>query len=186
MSAIICGVDASITGTAVALGDGGPDFTCQRFPGGESEGGEVCNRFHRYQRIIANILYPIEQAKPFAIFLENYSFGSGTAFTIEFGGLLRWHLMDMTPRLYEVAPATLKKFVAGPGNAKKEHMLLNVYKQWGQSFPTNDHADAFGLYRLGLCACGMAPASNTQQREAVTKVVGSDLLLDAIASSRSA
>lgn len=182
---IICGIDASITGTAVALGDGTDDnLKVQRFPGGESDGGDVCNRFKRYERIIGNVLKPIEESKPFAIFLENYAFGVGTSYTIEFGALLRWHLMDMTQRFYEVAPATLKKFVAGAGNAKKEQMLLQVYKHWGQSFPTNDHADAFGLYRLGLCAAGMADPKNAAQREAVTKVIGRDLLLDAIGSSR--
>ena len=43
-------------------------------------------------------------------------------------------------------------------------------------FETNDHADAFGLYRLGLCACGLAPMANQAQREAVEKVVGKELL----------
>lgn len=48
-----------------------------------------------------------------------------------------------------VAPPTVKKFGTGKGNAKKEEMMLEVYKRYGFSFSSNDLADAFILSMIG-------------------------------------
>ena len=40
----------------------------------------------------------------------------------------------------KVPPMTLKKYAAGKGNAKKQEMLLQIYKRWGIEF-TDDNAD---------------------------------------------
>ncbi len=44
-----------------------------------------------------------------------------------------------------VAPPTLKKFVTGSGRAKKEQMLLKIYKKWGREFDSTDEAEAFAV-----------------------------------------
>ena len=49
-----------------------------------------------------------------------------------------------------IEPTKLKKFATGKGNAKKELMLLNVYKKWGISFENNNSADAYSLARMAL------------------------------------
>lgn len=50
---------------------------------------------------------------------------------------------------YHVAPpTTLKKFVTGKGNSKKELILLEVYKRWGIEFKNNNLADAFVLAKM--------------------------------------
>ena len=43
---------------------------------------------------------------------------------------------------------TLKKFAAGKGNAKKQEMLLQIYKRWGLEFTDDNAADAYSLGRL--------------------------------------
>lgn len=48
----------------------------------------------------------------------------------------------------KVPPMTLKKFAAGKGNAKKQEMLLQIYKRWGIEFTDDNAADAYGLARL--------------------------------------
>ena len=48
----------------------------------------------------------------------------------------------------KVPPMTLKKYAAGKGNAKKQEMLLQIYKRWGMEFSDDNAADAYALARL--------------------------------------
>jgi Holliday junction resolvasome RuvABC endonuclease subunit len=48
----------------------------------------------------------------------------------------------------QIPPMTLKKFAAGKGNAKKQEMLLQIYKRWGIEFNDDNAADAYALARL--------------------------------------
>ena len=64
--------------------------------------------------------------------------------------LLRLYLYRHTVDYKVIAPGTLKKFVTGKGNAKKDLMLLKVYKKWGEEFEVDDLADAYGLARMAL------------------------------------
>lgn len=48
----------------------------------------------------------------------------------------------------QVSPMTLKKFAAGKGNAKKQEMLLQMYKRWGVEFNDDNAADSYALARL--------------------------------------
>lgn len=48
----------------------------------------------------------------------------------------------------KVPPMTLKKYAAGKGNAKKQEMLLQMYKRWGVEFNDDNAADSYGLARL--------------------------------------
>ena len=47
-----------------------------------------------------------------------------------------------------VPPMTLKKYAAGKGNAKKQEMLLQIYKRWGVEFNDDNAADSYALARL--------------------------------------
>ena len=48
----------------------------------------------------------------------------------------------------KVPPMTLKKYAAGKGNAKKQEMLLQIYKRWGIEFTDDNAADSYALARL--------------------------------------
>lgn len=48
----------------------------------------------------------------------------------------------------KIPPMTLKKYAAGKGNAKKQEMLLQIYKRWGLEFNDDNAADAYALGRL--------------------------------------
>jgi Holliday junction resolvasome RuvABC endonuclease subunit len=48
----------------------------------------------------------------------------------------------------KIPPMTLKKYAAGKGNAKKQEMLLQIYKRWGIEFNDDNAADSYGLARL--------------------------------------
>jgi Holliday junction resolvasome RuvABC endonuclease subunit len=48
----------------------------------------------------------------------------------------------------QVPPMTLKKYATGKGTAKKQEMLLQIYKRYGVEFNDDNAADAYALARL--------------------------------------
>lgn len=82
--------------------------------------------------------------------LEGLSFGSKGQSMLELAGLhyfVRTELDKNGFNFKVVPPSSLKKFVTGKGNSKKELMLLNVYKKWKIEFTDNNLADAYCLAR---------------------------------------
>jgi Holliday junction resolvasome RuvABC endonuclease subunit len=52
----------------------------------------------------------------------------------------------------QIPPMTLKKYAAGKGNAKKQEMLMQIFKRYGVEFNDDNAADAYALGRLaGEC-----------------------------------
>jgi len=88
------------------------------------------------------------------IFVEGLSFGSSGQKMLELAGLhylVRTTFFNMvSPAFrYEIIPPTMiKKFITGTGTAKKELMLLKVYKKFGEEFQDNNICDAFCLGKL--------------------------------------
>ena len=48
----------------------------------------------------------------------------------------------------QIPPMTLKKYAAGKGNAKKQEMLLQIYKRYGIEFNDDNAADSYALARI--------------------------------------
>lgn len=169
----VTGIDPSLGGTAVCSG-GAPDkFSMQRIAtknGGDTAGA----RISRYEEIVGRLKLHLDATPPRIVLIEGYSMGSqqGREYAGELGGLIRWHLLEYTPHIFEVAPGTLKKFITGSGAAKKEQIIAHVLQRWGRMFKTNDEADAFGLWQMALACAGVCPATNDRQREAVATVLG--------------
>lgn len=89
----------------------------------------------------------------YSVYMEGPSYSSNGVFMLQMGALnyyLRIFLLKKDVLYKVIAPGTLKKFVSGSGNAKKDLMLLNVYKKWGVEFSDNNLADAYGLARMAL------------------------------------
>lgn len=60
----------------------------------------------------------------------------------------------------QIPPMTLKKYAAGKGTAKKQEMLMQIYKRWGVEFNDDNAADSYALARL---ASGSATGSIEEQ-----------------------
>lgn len=75
--------------------------------------------------------------------------------------LRRWHPQQLLPTI--VPPTSLKKFVTGKGNAKKNEMLLGVYKKWGVEYSDDNLADAYSLARVGEALDTDVPLAKYQQ-----------------------
>lgn len=87
------------------------------------------------------------------VYIEGPSYSSNGQAILQMGALhyfIRIFLYKTDVKYKIIAPGTLKKFVTGSGNAKKELILLKVYKKWGVEFSDNNLADAYGLARMAL------------------------------------
>lgn len=87
------------------------------------------------------------------VYIEGPSFSSNGAFVLQMGALhyyLRIFLRLNNIKYNVVAPNTLKKFITGKGNTKKNLILMKVYKKWGVEFDCDDLADAYGLAKMSL------------------------------------
>lgn len=179
MNGLILAIDPSLTNTACVIGDE-HGYDLKRFSS-PAAGDSVMQRICRYQFMLkslkgwmADLSYRQARfSKVWAVYIEGYSFGSkGQArFSAEYGGLLRDYLTDLTPRIYEVAPSTLKKFCTGKGDGPKDMVAAHLTKRYEVLLSNNDEYDAYGLYRLGLVAEGLEEAQNQAQRECVDKVL---------------
>jgi len=166
-------IDPSLTNTAIVRGDA-HGYALQSFSS-NNIGDNVAGRITRYDLHVAGMMEWIGDTAIDAIYIEAYSYGSNDArakFSAEFGGILRWHLADLTDRIFEVAPMTLKKFCTGAGKGGKDMVIAHLARRWNIVLKSNDEYDAFGLYRLGLVAEGLAEPDNNAQREAANKVLG--------------
>ena len=88
-----------------------------------------------------------------SVCIEGPSYQSNGAYILQMGALhfmLRIMLKKAEIQYTIVAPGTLKKFVTGDGRAKKDLMLLKVYKKWGVEFADDNLADAYSLARFAL------------------------------------
>jgi crossover junction endodeoxyribonuclease RuvC len=85
------------------------------------------------------------------VFVEGPSYSSRGDQMLQMGALnifIRIFFRKNKVNYRVIAPPTLKKWVAKTGRAKKEMMLLHIYKRWGIEFENNNLADAYGLARM--------------------------------------
>jgi Holliday junction resolvasome RuvABC endonuclease subunit len=83
--------------------------------------------------------------------LEGYAYdvGAGRVFELgEVGAVVKLIFYDAKLPFIVVPPASLKQFVAGHGQAKKDQMRQAVFKKWGQDIKQDDECDAYGLAQV--------------------------------------
>jgi crossover junction endodeoxyribonuclease RuvC len=138
------GIDLSLTGTGVIILDKDCKVKEQNLIITKSSQLIEERIIHIYCMIETMVLnHP--QCK---IYIEGLSFGSSGASMLELAGLhyyIRTCLKSIHKSFEIIPPTTLKKFVTGKGNSKKEQMLLQVYKKWNMEFDNNNICDAFCL-----------------------------------------
>ena len=136
--------------------------------------GEICfpkaKGIERVQLIGRAIADTLDEHKPNIVVVENYGFANRHTLVIlvEIGTVIRLSLHAYKYSWGAAAPNSVKKFGAGIGNAKKDKMMIEVYKQWGFE-GTDNEVDAYALAALGLYAGvpGLKPAVTGARRDAV-------------------
>lgn len=82
----------------------------------------------------------------------------------ELSATVKLTLWDKSILPLQIPPMTLKKYAAGKGNAKKQEMLLQIYKRWGVEFNDDNAADAYALARLASGSAIDAVERETQEK----------------------
>jgi crossover junction endodeoxyribonuclease RuvC len=138
------------------------------------EGGmPLIARMKRLTTFHQEVTALINKYAPTVVVVEGYGYANPytLATLVEFGTVLRAAVFKQASILMvEVAPAQLKKFVLGKGNAKKDQVRLGVYKKWGFEHPSDNVVDAYALGRIGLCIAGLAAPTDKLEKEVLTAV----------------
>lgn len=115
-------------------------------------------------------------AKADLVVIEGYSLGQarGTSHQHEqgeLGGVIRMALYEQNFRYVDVAPASLKKFTTGKGNASKAEVLVAAVKRLGYEGSDDNEADALWLWTMAMTPYGNPPVPMpAANREALLKV----------------
>ena len=146
---IFVGIDPSYNGFAIVLIDKQGDVVESKLINTDSskEVEERIIELEKEFKFIPNIFCL------HSVCIEGPSFASNGAFVLQMGAIhfyLRVFLLKKAVKYSIVAPGTLKKFVTGDGRAKKDLMLLKVYKKWGVEFSDDNLADAYSLAQYAL------------------------------------
>lgn len=117
--------------------------------------GSGVERLEAIQDWVSAVLGDFRQVgKINGVALEGYAPGSkfGREIAGELGAAVKMQLRKSLsgPAGYPhiVQPSTLKKFATGSGAAKKEQIILAVFKKYGIEAKTNDEADAIVLAKM--------------------------------------
>lgn len=97
--------------------------------------------------------------------------GKVTIALAQWQGLARTTLWRAGLGFFVASPITLKQFVTGDTNAKKEHVMLSLFKTWGKEIRDNNEADACGLALIAQAKSGVPiRALSAVQKKSVERV----------------
>ena len=169
---VILGIDPSLSNTGLCWGNGEGEHETDLvgYVPETGECAEVNGRSGRLKVLKAKFSRHIQSIIPEYAFIEEYAYTKDIGYQAEFGGILRLRLYEAGIQMIEVSPTQLKKFALGKGVGKKEQILLQVFKRWGVEFDNSDEADAYVLYRIGLCYTGICEPENQAQRDVIKKL----------------
>lgn len=145
---ISVGIDQSYTGFSITLLNEGGYYTTVY-----SGLGKGVNRLIDLADHLQDSLdgaYGDLNCKIGTVAMEGYAPGAkyGREMAGELGGQVKVLLAEWGIRPLIVTPSQLKKYATGKGVAKKQQIMLEVYKHWGVSFDDDNAADSYVLARM--------------------------------------
>jgi len=148
-----CGIDASFTSTGVVIIDEEGEIVEQKLIITKKNSNDKYDIEHRILKVVDELLLLKNYNNLYNVYIEGISFGSRGEAAEQLAALnyfIRISLLQRGIFFNVIPPTKLKKFITGTGQAKKELMLKEVYKKWGQDFNSNDLCDAYSLARMSL------------------------------------
>lgn len=143
------GIDLSLTGTGFIILNEEGEIVKQELISTKSS--DIIEK--RLIEIQGKLFLFLEIEKVYTIYIEGLSFGSKGQSILELGALhyfIRIFLYQNNIKYKIIPPGVLKKFITGKGNAKKNLMLLKVFKKWGIEFEDDNLCDAFSLAKMAM------------------------------------
>lgn len=135
---------------------------------------------HELERLV-NIVTEIEGLVDGAhlVVIENFAFmvRNTTALT-QLAGLnyfVRFMLFRKSIPFILCAPTSLKKFVCGKGNADKNLVMMEIFKQYNHSALDDNEADSYGLAVLGHAIMSKPINKLTKPQQEVVDLVKTQL-----------
>lgn len=143
------GIDLSLSGTGIVVLDKDSNIFLEQL----SQTNSKDSIEDRFLKIEKDILMIIDNYCPRYINIEGLSFSSNGQSTLDLAGLhfvIRTTLRKNNIPFNVTSPGSLKKFITGKGNAKKNLMLKEVYKKWGVDLSDDNICDAFCLAKMEI------------------------------------
>lgn len=174
----VIGLDLSLTSTGLADTGWQPgEPIALRTIRTRKTGGTLTDTRKRLAGIVFEVADTISTGGPHPalIVMEGPSYGSAGAGTWDRAGLW-WLVLDRLMKFYGdrvtiVPPALVKKYATGSGKGEKAAVCSAAGSRYGQTFATDDEADAFVLAAMGLdhlgCPVVEVPKAH---RDALAKV----------------
>lgn len=173
---IVAGIDPSITHSGVCLLDLEVDTVWPQLGAIEPRtvgygktapaADDIEGKHHRMSLLAFALADEVKSADVIAI--EALSYASSGAATRDLAGFW-WLVVDELleydggrHRLVFVAPAALKRWATGKGNASKSLVASSMARRWDMDLPSDDEADALALASLCAYHHGGLPWQPTQ------------------------
>ena len=153
MRDLYVGIDLSFNGTGILILDKYNNIVNQELiktKRDESNIYDIEQRMIIISEKIKNFLIPLKDEIKI-IFLEGISFGSKGSSSEQLASLnyyIRIFLFVNNFNYYAIPPTTIKKYITGVGNCKKNLMLKEVYKKYEVDFSDDNLCDAYSLARM--------------------------------------
>lgn len=143
------GIDPSLVGTGVVMIDEDGEIVEQKLI---STTPDIPTE-QRLLDILKSLSFIKKVPRLQKVYMEDLAYFSKSSRLFELAGLhfmIRTEFFINNIQMKIIPPKTLKKFVTNNGNAKKNLMLLQCFKRWGESFEDDNVCDAYCLARLAL------------------------------------
>jgi len=165
----VLGLDLSLTGTGIAYPDGSTTTIRTRFADGD-------RRLLHIQAAIADALDPDIRL----VVLEDLpTHAKSAGITGMVHGAVRAVLLDHGVPYVLLAPATLKAYATGRGNADKTAMAVAALKRADVEFGDDNQCDAWWCRAAGLDRLGTPPVALPQvQRDRLDKATWPTILAE--------
>lgn len=158
------GIDPSTKTGFVALDENGQVLRAKELRGvGEDDP-------KRMTTLIDEVIAHIRKEEDFIV-IEGFGFASQQA--IQLGGIgwgIRMALFRRGIQYIDASPSQVKKFATGKGNAKKEAMILPIYKHWGFEHPSDNVRDAYVMAQIAK-ALKQSPDNLYKYQQEVLKAI---------------
>ena len=153
MNEVFIGIDPSFAGTGIVILDREGKVIREELISTKKDPNNLYDIETRMLKIIEKLTFITEIPKVQVVYIEEISFGSQGSGSDQLAALnyfIRIFLLQNNFLYFTVPPTTLKKYITGKGQCKKNLMLKEVYKRWGVDYEDDNLADAYSLSRLAL------------------------------------
>jgi len=153
MNEFFLGIDPSFSATGVVILDREGKVIKEEVISTKHDPNNQYDIETRMLYVVEKLNFVLDYPEIKLTYIEEISFGSSGSGSDQLAALnyfIRVFLLQNKFVFYTVPPTTLKKFITGNGQCKKNLMLKEVYKRWTVDYVDDNLCDAYSLSRFAL------------------------------------